>query len=196
MDRRQFLEAIAGISSIVPALALLPATDPGAFAATLHARAQSTGALRTLNPAQDATLDAIAEMLLPQSDTVGARAAGVNRFIDLLLSESMLEADRERFLEGLAAIDARSQSLYGAALVAARRPDQEALIGALDAQLPLNALTAAERAALERQPMTAERGYATLKQLVVFAYFTSEPVAKGLIDAPVIPGRYDGCVQV
>jgi len=195
VDRRQFLEAVAGISSMVPALALLPAIEPGAFAASLHARAQAAGRLRTLSEAQDATLETIAEILLPQTDTVGARAVAVNRFIDLLLSESMLEADRDRFLEGLAAIDARSQSLYGAAFVAARRVDQEALIGALDGQLPVNPLTTAERAALERQPITAETGYATLKQLVVFAYFTSEPVAKGLIHSPVIPGRYDGCAH-
>src|SRR5579859_1898069 len=136
VDRRQFLEAVAGISSMVPALALLPAIEPGAFAASLHARAQAAGRLRTLSEAQDATLETIAEILLPQTDTVGARAVAVNRFIDLLLSESMLEADRDRFLEGLAAIDARSQSLYGAAFVAARRVDQEALIGALDGQLP------------------------------------------------------------
>ena len=43
--------------------------------------------------------------------------------------------------------------------------------------------------------MNAARGYALVKQLVVFAYFTSEPVAKGLINAPIIPGRYDGCVS-
>lgn len=195
MDRRQFLEAVAGISSMVPALALLPAIEPGAFAATLHARAQAAGGLRTLSPAQDATLDAIAEMLLPQTDTVGARAVGVNRFIDLLLTESMLEADRDRFIQGLVQIDARSQSLYGASFVSARPADRESLVGALDAQLTTGPLTAAERAALKLQPMTAELGYATLKQLVVFAYFTSEPVAKGLINAPIIPGRYDGCVH-
>jgi hypothetical protein len=195
VDRRQFLEAVAGISSMVPALALLPAIEPGAFAAGLHTRAQAQAGLRTLSPAQDATLDTIADMLLPQTDTVGARAVAVNRFIDLLLTESMPEADRDRFLEGLAAIDARSQSLYGAAFTAARRDQQAALIGALDARLPPRPPGAAERAALAREPVTAERAYATVKQLVVFAYFTSEPVAKGLINAPVIPGRYDGCVH-
>jgi hypothetical protein len=195
VDRRQFLEAIAGISSMVPALALLAAIEPGAFAAAVHARAQAAGKLRTLSAAQDATLSAIAEMLLPQTDTVGAGAVGVNRFVDLLLTESMLEGDRDRLLEGLAAIDARSQSLYGAPFVAARRADQESLIGALDARLPTRAPTPAERAAMVREPVSAERGYATLKQLVVFAYFTSEPVAKGLINAPIIPGRYDGCVH-
>jgi hypothetical protein len=43
--------------------------------------------------------------------------------------------------------------------------------------------------------MNAERGYELLKRLVVFAYFTSEPVARELINAPIIPGRYDGCVS-
>jgi hypothetical protein len=45
-------------------------------------------------------------------------------------------------------------------------------------------------------PVTAEGGFALLKSLVLFAYFTSEPVAKGLINAPIIPGKYDGCVPL
>ena len=194
MDRREFLESIAGISTLLPGLALLP-LQPQAFAAAVHARAKAAAGLQTLNTAQDAAVTCIAEILLPQTDTVGATQVGVNRFIDLLLSESMLERHRDRLLEGLAAIDARSRSLYGAPLAAARKADQESLIRSLDEQLPARAATKAEQAVLDRQPMTAERGYELLKRLVVFAYFTSEPVAKGLIDAPIIPGRYDGCVS-
>jgi glucoside 3-dehydrogenase (cytochrome c) hitch-hiker subunit len=196
MDRREFLEAIAGISALVPGLALLPALEPEAFARAMHARASAATALRTLNPQQDAVVSCIAELLLPATDTPGATAVGVNRFIDLLLTESMVEADRDRFLEGLAAIDARSQSLYGAPVAAARREDQESLIRALDSHLPARAPTPAEKAALEQQPVTAERGFALLKRLAVFAYFTAEPVARDLIHAPIIPGRYDGCVPV
>ena len=195
MDRRQFLEAIAGFSTLVPGLALLPAVEQQAFAAGVHARARASAALRTLSPAQDATVSCIAEILLPETDTVGARGVGVNRFIDLLLTESMLESDRERFLEGLDEIDARSRSLCGAPVAGARRADQESLLRVLEAKLPVRPPSPQESAALEREPVTAERGYATLKQLVVFAYFTSEPVARGLIDAPIIPGRYDGCVS-
>lgn len=194
MDRRQFLESIAGISALLPGLSLLPLQQQ-AFARAVHERAKAAGALGTLSPAEDAAVTSIAEILLPQTDTVGASQVGVNRFIDLLLTESMLERDRDRFLEGLAAIDARSRSLYGAPVAAARKEDQEALIRALDDQLPPWAPTKAEQAVLDRQPMTAERGYELLKRLAVFAYFTSEPVAKGLIHAPIIPGRYDGCVS-
>jgi hypothetical protein len=196
MDRREFLEAIAGISALVPGLSLLPGSYQQAFAQGLHARAKAAANLRTLSPQQDATVTCIAEILLPQTDTVGATAAGVNRFIDLLLTESMLEAYRDRFLEGLAAINARSQFLYGAPFISVRKQEQESLMRALDVHLPEPHPTPAEAAALAKEPITAEGGFALLKQLAVLAYFTSEPVAKELIKAPIIPGRYDGCVSV
>lgn len=190
VDRREFLESIAGLSALLPGLSLQQA-----FAQGLHERAQGAASPRTLSAAQDAAVTALAEILLPQTETIGATQVGVNRFIDLLLSESMLPAGRDRFLEGLTAIDARSRALCGAPVARARHEDRLALVGALDEQLPARAPSKAEEAALEKQPVSAERGYALLKQLVVFAYFTSEPVAKGLINAPIIPGRFDGCVS-
>ena len=195
MDRREFLEQLAGISALVPGLALLP--DLEAFARDVHARAKASTGLRTLKAEQDATIRCIAELLLPETDTVGANGVGVNRFIDVLLTESMLEGQRDRFLDGLAAIDARSESLHGTPLVTASRAQQEALLRALDVPWPEPVRSPAEVAALERAPVTAEGGFAQLKRLVVLGYFTSEPVARQLLKTtPIIPGRYDGCVPV
>jgi hypothetical protein len=195
MDRRQFLESIAGISALIPALALVPALEQQAIAAELHARARAVTGLRTLSPDLDATLSSIADILLPQTDTVGATQIGVSRFIDVLLTEAMLERDRDRFLEGLKAVEAQFAQTQTMAFAAAPREQQEALVSALDGQLPQRAPTRAEAAALAQGPMTAPHGYAVVKQLVLFAYFTSEPVALGIINAPIIPGRYDGCVN-
>jgi hypothetical protein len=195
MDRREFLAAIGGIPALIPGLSLLPGL--GALAEAVHAQAQTPGKLRTLNPSQDATVTRIGEILLPETDTVGATGVGVNRFIDVLLTDSMPEAQRDRFLEGLAAINARSQSLHGAPFTSIGRKHQEALVRELDARLPAhNPAPPAEAAALSRVPVTAEGGFALLKSLVLFAYFTSEPVAKELINAPIIPGKYDGCVPL
>jgi hypothetical protein len=187
MDRREFLEAIAGISALGPTLV---------FAQELHARAQAAVSLHTLNALQDATVTCIADLLLPQTDSVGASSVGVNRFIDLLLTESLPQAHRERFLAGLAAIDARSQALNGAPFATARRPQQESLLRLLDVRARARNPALAESAAQAGEAASAEDGFAVLKRLVVFAYFTSEPVAKELINAPIIPGRYDGCVPV
>jgi hypothetical protein len=195
MHRREFLEAIAGFSALVPGLAL--GLDPEGFARDAHARAQAAAGLRTLTAAQDATLGCIADILLPQTDTPGAMAVGVDRFIDLILTESMLARDRDRFLQGLAAIDARSRSLYGAPLGSARREQQESLVRALDGQLPEPALTKTAAEARERAPVSALAGYRALKGLVLLGYFTAEPVAKQLLSTdPIIPGRYDGCVHI
>src|SRR5262249_51408100 len=132
-----------------------------------------------------------------QTDTVGAVAVGVTGFIDLLLSDSMLPAQRDRFLEGLAAINARSQGLYGAPLPSASHEQQVALLRTLDAQLPHRNPTPAEPRARARGPVGAERALPVPKGLVLLGSFTAEPVAKQLlISAPIIPGRYDGCIPV
>lgn len=195
MDRREFLETLAGISALLPGLALCAGDSPQALAHDMHARVPTAGALRTLTAAQDALLSRIADLLLPQTDTVGATEVGVNRFIDLLLTESMLETQRERFLAGLAAIDARSISLHSTAFTAARPEQQEALLRALDGRPPPRNLTRAEAEARAARPLSAEDAFALIKGLVVLAYFTSEPVAK-LINAPIIPGKYEGCVPL
>jgi hypothetical protein len=191
MDRREFLEVMAGLSALVPGLFSAEAC------AQAHARAKSVGKLRTLDAAGEATVTRIADLIVPQTDTVGATGVGVTAFIDLLLTESMLPVQRDRFLEGLAAINARSQGLYGMALPSASHEQQVALLHTLDAQLPHRNPTPAETRALAKEPVSAERGYAVLKGLVLLGYFTAEPVAKQLlISAPIIPGRYDGCIPV
>jgi glucoside 3-dehydrogenase (cytochrome c) hitch-hiker subunit len=193
VDRRKFLERFGGISAALSAGALLHGLD--ALARQTHERANLFPRLRTMNAAQDATLACIAEILLPQTDTIGASAVGVNRFVDLLLTESMLDEQRERFLRGLAQIDARCHSRYGTAFAASSASHQEALIGELDRSLPTPTSSPRELAARAHSTVTPESGYAQVKELVILGYFTSEPVVKGLIDAPIIPGRYDGCTS-
>ena len=192
MDRRQFLEQFAALAGAIPGLTLLPGIE--ARAHEMHARARAAPAVRSLDVTQDFIVTRIADILLPQTDTIGASAVGVNRFIDLLLSESMLDTQRQRFGAGLAAIDARCRERYGAAFAASSAAQQEALVRELDQHLPAPSTSAAEVAARERAPMTAETGYAQLKALAVLGYFTSEPVTR-LMNAPIIPGRFDGCVH-
>src|SRR2546430_10190748 len=59
---------------------------------------------RTLTPDQAELVATIAEQILPETDTPGARAVGVHRFIDALLAESYSAEQRERFVAGLAGL--------------------------------------------------------------------------------------------
>lgn len=56
---------------------------------------------RVLTPHQAELLATIADQILPATDTPGARAVGVHRFIDALLAESYSAAEREQFVAGL-----------------------------------------------------------------------------------------------
>src|SRR5437879_5187327 len=103
MDSRQALRLLATGA----ALHLAPSK---LFAALREARAlvNTEAALRTLDSHQNATVAAIAEMILPRTDTPGATDVGVSAFIDLILTEWYDEEERTIFLNGLADVDTHS----------------------------------------------------------------------------------------
>src|SRR5436309_15906105 len=101
--------------------------------ATRRAWAASPGwTPRTLSPDQLELVATMAEHIIPQTDTAGARAAGVHRFVDTLLSDHYATEERDRFLAGLADLDARAQSAQGKTFMACTPEQQLALLTAMD----------------------------------------------------------------
>src|SRR2546422_11430118 len=97
MNRRELLRAL-GTAALLPPLSGL---SPGRLVATgrrMHRRARSR-ALQVLDPHQSETVATIAELIIPATDTPGARAAQVDRFIDLLLADWATDDDRASFLD-------------------------------------------------------------------------------------------------
>lgn len=180
MQRREALRLIASVAA-VPVFSGIEADRLWAIAEGTHARARAVA--RTLNAQQLETVATIAELIFPRTSTPGARQAGVPAFIDLLMGEWYSEEERTRFTQGLAAIDARSQSLGGKAFVGLTASDQLSVMQALDA-------------AEKREPATAESAYGTIKSLTVYGYFTSKLVSTTVLKTNIWPGRYDGCVPV
>src|SRR5436190_16838652 len=78
---------------------------------------------RTLSPAQLELVATVAEHIIPETDTPGARAAGVHRFVDTLLTDHYPTPERDRFLAGLADVAARARSAHAQA-VAQCAPEQ------------------------------------------------------------------------
>jgi Gluconate 2-dehydrogenase subunit 3 len=81
---------------------------------------------------QDATVSAISELIIPATDTPGAQAALVNRFIDGVLAAAA-EPEQREFLRGLGFLDDRSRQLFGCDFVSARPDQQTALLTILSA---------------------------------------------------------------
>lgn len=183
MHRRELLHLLGGAAA-APALAKLPTDRLLAVGRSLP-RGQYQ--LRVLDPHQNETVATIAEMIIPETDTPGARTARVNEFIDLLLAEWYTEEEKARFLQGLADVDQRSRSLFGADFVAATEPRRTAILRGMDAEV---------QALREAKAEPDQHFFARMKNLTLFGYYTSEVGMTQELRYKVIPGRYDGCVPL
>jgi len=97
-------------------------------------RAERTTAFtpRTLTPDQRGTVEAIAEIIIPETETPGARAAGVDQFVDGMLSDYYPVKERDRFLSGLARVDARAQRQHSLPFRQLSKKQQTAIVLDLD----------------------------------------------------------------
>jgi gluconate 2-dehydrogenase gamma chain len=141
ISRRSALRGLAaGTGAAATALWLdrltLLAQDPAmhthvAAAATAQAAAKPF-APKALSAAQLESVATLAELIIPTTDTPGAKAALVDRFIDTVMANAQ-PADKERFLAGLVWMDTRSTALYGKAFTAATPAQQTELLTRLAA---------------------------------------------------------------
>src|SRR5205807_4992526 len=106
MQRREALR-------LLMAGGVLPALPTNLFAFFQGAHPASGYTLRTLNPHQNDTVVAMIDQIIPATDTPGAKAARVNEFIDVILTDWATEDERQHFLTGLANVDKQSNELYG-----------------------------------------------------------------------------------
>jgi len=185
MNRRDLVRAL-GTAALLPPLSGL---SPGRLAATgrrAHRRARSRD-LQVLDPHQSETVATMAELIIPATDTPGARAAQVDRFIDLLLAEWATDDDRASFLAGLADVDARAHTAFGTDFLTATEAQRATLLTQLDTE-------AQERrtAKADAQPPFFQR----MKFLTVYGYCTAEVGATAELHCQTIPSSYDACSEL
>lgn len=181
MHRRHILRVL-GTAALAPLVAPLPARERWAAGATLHDRAARQTGGRALSPAQTALVTALADAVIPHTDTPGAVDVGAPAFVDLLLAEWYPDRERQDILMGIDAWDARCRDAQGDSFAALDGPARSAFLTKVDAETgPAGSPAAA---------------YSAIKSAIVFGYVTSKPVAESHRTMPIIPGRFDGCVPV
>jgi gluconate 2-dehydrogenase gamma chain len=196
MNRREAIQLLAaGV-----AIPLVPGNVPGKMMALLRearAVAGTPPASHTLNAHQYATVKTMAEMIIPRTDTPGAADVGAAEFIDLILTEWSDEKERNRFLSGLADVDARSQSLFSKDFVSSSSTQQADILIALGEKLFEETPPGAR--AQRRQGDWASRPnesfYFMLRRLTLTAYYTSEAGATGELHFQIIPETHSGCAD-
>jgi hypothetical protein len=193
LDRRQALRTLAfgGIGAVAaPAWAETLAEiarDHADHAHTAVAAAAEAApwAAKVFDAHQNETVVLLSELIIPQTDTPGAKAAKVNEFVDLVLSDAS-ESDRKQFLKGLAWMDARSQELFGTDFVSASPEQQTAL---------LTILASPKNKAFEDQ--VGIDFFNAIKGLTITGYYTSEIGMKQELgdDGQLFFLEYPGCTH-
>jgi gluconate 2-dehydrogenase gamma chain len=153
---------------------------------------------KVLTPHQNSTVITLSELIIPQTETPGAKAANVNRFIDGVLSGAPI-VERTEFIAGLTALDERSMTEFGKPFVAATPEQQTAALTRLSAlqEKAYQASLEAEKAGRksrgigERGPSQAEPAtsgpsgpksadqlgaefFEAIKSMTIIGYYTSE----------------------
>ena len=176
MERRELLRALA---SLLQRSLLFPRTRPSQHGLALRAGFHWQNELS--KPAHLALVRAIADTIIPRTNTPSATDVGVHRFVDVIVNEHLTEAERVAGLAGLDAIDARARTESNATFAELSADKRSAMIDSF-----------------EKGDRSAEpsRTYWRLKGLVVHGYFTSEPVMKDVLKVTVMPGKFEGAAPV
>jgi hypothetical protein len=161
-----------------------------------------TGAPFTLTSDQLSLVSEIAEIIIPKTDTPGAKDAGVGPFIELMIKDCYSQAQGEHFVKGLAMVQEEAQKLGGdflslsneqkievvkVAESAAKAEREEAKNKVIDSETGIEKIEKAE---------TPTPFFDIMKSLTLFGYFTSEPGATQALDFVPIPGKYEGCIPL
>ncbi|AWV97470.1 gluconate 2-dehydrogenase subunit 3 family protein [Arcticibacterium luteifluviistationis] len=199
MNRREALNRVAilmgGAVSAPTIMALMEGCTPKDTASTPF----------SLSADYQSLVAEIAEVIIPTTDTPGAKEAGVGPFIETMLRDCYSDAQAAHFTKGLKALESKSKELGGSFVSLSSEQKTEVLKG-------MEAAAGAEKQEAEKvKEIDAETGkvkddgkgaekvtpfFNIMKELTLFGYFTSEIGATQELDYVPIPGKYEGCIPL
>jgi hypothetical protein len=194
MQRRDILKMLA-TGAVLPVFS----SPMAAFFREAQAQTGPGYKLRTLNPHQNATVVVMTDLIIPETDTPGAKGARVNEFIDVILTEWATPEERQNFVQGLEGVDKQSQELFGKTFVDATPVQQVTLLRAMD-----------DFAASERGDTHQKHGntvpefdtqlkgnfYDIFRGITLHGYYTSEIGFTQELKLQIIPGAQHGCEKI
>jgi len=164
-----------------------------------------------------AFLDELAETILPETETPGAKAAGTGAFMAMMVTESYNETDREIFRAGMRTIDQASLAANNVSFMSATPQQRLAVLEAIDREQKAHSDARNEEMRQKSMAYLVEQRqeaapaadvgagaavsddppahyFRMMKELALLGYFTSEigcTQAQRYIEAP---GRFDPCI--
>jgi gluconate 2-dehydrogenase gamma chain len=178
MDRREALKRTAWImGGVVSAPAIMGVLKGCAAKPTIDWKPAF------LTEDQGILVSQVAEVIIPKTDTPGAKDAGVPGFIDVLLKDCYSKEEQDNFLSALAAFDEEAKKASGDAFIDMDADEQTAFVKKTHDE--------AIKAKAEKRPFIL-----MMKELTMLGFFTSKPGATEVLQYVAVPGSYKGCIPL
>ncbi len=132
-------------------------------------------------------LDEVAETILPETETPGAKAAAVGAFIAIMVTDTYDPQEQQRFRSGMQQLENEAVAAFGVGFATAAPTQRTSLLQRLDEE---------QHTQHENDSDEAPAHYfRTIKELTVLGYFTSEIGYTQALRYVETPGRFDPCVD-
>jgi hypothetical protein len=198
MTRR---EAMHRVTALLGGVALAGGDRLLAYSFDAHATdtamAQGAGAFTA---ADVALLDEIAETILPETSTPGAKAAKTGAFMALMVTAAYTERNRQVFRDGMRQLDEACRGAHAVPFMQATPAQRLMLLESLDREQKTETEERAD-APRSRAPGAARPSedetthyFRMMKELALLGYFTSEVGSTRAMRYIESPGRFDPCV--
>jgi hypothetical protein len=136
--------------------------------------------------AEVALLDEVAETILPETSTPGAKAARVGPFIALMVADTYDPREQRIFRDGMVMLEQECHAQHGVGFMAASAAQRLALLERLDRE---------QLEYMRRQTDdTRPHYFRMMKELTLLGYFTSEIGYTQAMRYVETPGRFDPCI--
>lgn len=192
LSRREILERMAMVTGGAVSLTILSACDGGVSVP----ESTETLDLKVLSEANFNLVGDIADTIIPDTDTPGAKSVNVHYLIDELAANWMTAEERMGFLKDLTALDERIKSERGASFSELGPEDRGAVLDQLGAEMLLAGEDSNALGDITNSDDNNGRKhiYRELRELTIFGYYTSEVGASEELIYDPIPGDYHGCI--
>jgi hypothetical protein len=175
MDRR---EALIKSTWLLKATVFAPAIIPAIQGCSPGELEQEE--LKVFNQVQNELIKAIAETIIPRTETVGASDVKVNLFLDLILKDVFSKEETKQFLSGLAEFDKVCQASTGSTFAILSVDEQSKYLTVIDKEVMSETYA-------EKVPF-----YYSFKHLVTTIYFSSAEGVKRNLNYQPVPGSFQG----
>jgi gluconate 2-dehydrogenase gamma chain len=130
----------------------------------------------------------VAEIIIPKTDTPGAKEVGVPGFIDNILKDCYSKEDQDRFTTGLVSFNEEAQKAYGDAFMDLEPEQQQEYVKKVHDE--------AIKAEQTTQPAPKRPFILMMKELTMLGFFTSKVGATQVLQYDPVPGAYKGCIPL